>query len=63
MTTITTEPDGQMLTRAEVADLYRVSTDTVARWEKRGYLTPIKLPGGLVRYRAEQVHSLRGSVA
>lgn len=47
------------MTRRQVASLFNVSVDTVIRWEQRGRLTPVKLPGGLVRYEPDEVDALR----
>jgi len=49
-------PTLQYLTKSEVAALYRVSTDTLDRWEAKGIAPPsIKLPSGRRRYDATQV--------
>ena len=45
------------LTRAEVADLFKVSTKTVDRWVKAGLITPVKIRGS-VRFIAADVEAL-----
>jgi excisionase family DNA binding protein len=42
---------GPLLTAREVSDLLGVSSETVLRWTRRGELPAIKLPGGAIRYR------------
>lgn len=51
--------DTDLLTTAEVADEYRVSTMTVRRWVAAGDLEAIRLPGGTLRYRRSDVEHLR----
>jgi excisionase family DNA binding protein len=46
---------GRLLTAREVADLLGVSTETVLRWVRQGKLPAIKLPGGAVRFREDEV--------
>lgn len=67
-TTIT--PDGSapaaeidLLTRLETANQLKVSTESCKRWEKLGYLTPIRTGPKLVRYRRSQVLALAGGRA
>lgn len=52
-----------LLTTAEVAERYRVSTMTVRRWVAAGELEAIRLPGGQLRYRAADVDALATPVA
>lgn len=48
-----------LLTRAELADLLRVSTSTVDRLRRRGLIRPVQLaPGGRVGFRVEDVETL-----
>lgn len=47
-----------LLTTAEVADQYRVSTMTVRRWVQAGDLEAIRLPGRQLRFRRSAVESL-----
>ena len=47
-----------LLTRAEVAALFRVDIKTVKRWEERGELAAIRTPGGQPRYRTSAVRAL-----
>ena len=44
-----------LLTAREVADLIGVSAETVLRWTRRGELPAIRLPGGAVRYREDEL--------
>jgi excisionase family DNA binding protein len=47
-----------MLTTAEVAKMFRVSPQTVARWGKTGKLTSVRTLGGHRRYREAEVKAL-----
>ena len=40
----------ELMSRRDVAQLFRCSPMTIIRWEEAGILTPVKL-GKLVRYR------------
>lgn len=54
-------PDGdRLLTRTEVADLFRVHPVTVTRWEQAGGIDSIRTLGGHRRYRESEVHALLG---
>lgn len=44
-----------LLTVQEVAAAFRVSTATVRRWAADGQLTPISMPGKLLRFRRDDV--------
>lgn len=44
-----------LLTARAVADLVGVSTETVLRWTRRGELPAIRLPGGAIRYREDEL--------
>lgn len=44
-----------LLTPAEVAVLFRVSTKTVTRWAKTGKITAVRTLGGHRRYRTSEV--------
>ncbi|WP_308198547.1 helix-turn-helix domain-containing protein [Actinomadura terrae] len=48
---------GDLLTRDEVADLFRVEPSTVSEWARRGRLRSIRTPGGARRFRAEVVYA------
>ncbi|MXQ65209.1 helix-turn-helix domain-containing protein [Actinomadura rayongensis] len=53
------EPQRQTLyTPAEVANFFRVDPKTVTRWARTGTLTPVMLPSGHRRYRADEIHRL-----
>lgn len=43
--------NGRLLTARELADTLGVSAETVLRWTRRGELPAIRLPGGAIRYR------------
>lgn len=48
-----------LMTRSELADLLRVSVETVDRWRRRGRLRGVQVvAGGRVRFRAEDVEAL-----
>jgi excisionase family DNA binding protein len=46
---------GRLLTARAVAGLLDVSTETVLRWTRRGELPAIRLPGGAIRYREDEL--------
>jgi excisionase family DNA binding protein len=48
---------GPLLTARAVSDTLGVSPETVLRWTRRGELPAIRLPGGAIRYRADEVES------
>lgn len=41
--------------RAELAELFRVTQQSIIRWEKAGLLTSVHLCSGAVRYSREEV--------
>lgn len=45
------EIEEQLHVTSEVAVLFRVDPDTVARWVARGQLPAIRTPGGQLRFR------------
>ena len=45
----------ELLTRPELADIFKVSLPTIHRWEKLGKLHAVRLGAGSVRYRREEV--------
>jgi excisionase family DNA binding protein len=48
-------PEERVLTRAEVARLFRVDPATVTRWTRTGKLPAFRTPGGTRRYYAAEV--------
>ena len=46
---------GQLLTAREVAGLLGVSAETVLRWTRRGEVPALRLPGGAIRYREDDL--------
>lgn len=46
---------GRLLTARQVADLLGVSAETVLRWTRRGDLPAIRLPGGAIRFREDEL--------
>lgn len=48
----------ELLTPAEVAELFRVDPKTVTRWANAGKISAFKTLGGHRRYRAAQIHAL-----
>jgi excisionase family DNA binding protein len=46
---------GPLLTARAVAELLDVSAETVLRWTRRGELPAIRLPGGAIRYRGDEL--------
>jgi excisionase family DNA binding protein len=53
-----TDPDDELLTPREVAELFGVRTTTIARWARDGRLTPLWTPGGHRRYSRADVRAL-----
>lgn len=51
-------PDDELLTPREVAELFGVRTTTIARWARDGRLDPIRTPGGHRRYSRAGVRAL-----
>jgi excisionase family DNA binding protein len=50
-----------LLTPAEVAQMFRVDPKTVTRWAKSGKLTSIRTLGGHRRYKTAEVQALLNS--
>lgn len=46
------------LRTGDVARLFGVSTQTVYRWERRGWITPIRLPSGDRRFSLREIEAL-----
>ena len=44
-----------LLTARTVADRLDVSAETVLRWIRRGEITAIRLPGGAIRIREDEL--------
>jgi excisionase family DNA binding protein len=49
------DPDDRLLTRTEVAQIFKVSPSTVTRWAEAGKLPVVKTLGGHRRYQARAV--------
>lgn len=47
--------NGRLLTARQVAEQLGVAPDTVLRWTRRGELPAVKMPGGAVRYREDEL--------
>jgi excisionase family DNA binding protein len=52
------DPDDDLLTPREVAELFGVRTTTIARWARDGRLDPIRTPGGHRRYSRANVQAV-----
>ena len=48
----------RLMTPGEVADLFRVSPKTVARWASAGKITAVRTLGGHRRYREAEAEAL-----
>jgi excisionase family DNA binding protein len=46
---------GRLLTCRQVADWLGVTVETVLRWHRRGELPGFKLPGGMLRFREDDL--------
>jgi excisionase family DNA binding protein len=51
-------PRASLLTTSEVAEACNVDPETVRRWAREGRIAVITLPGGLKRFRREDVDVL-----
>ena len=50
----------QFLTQKEVAELFKVSTNTIGNWEKRGFFSRWQAPGSTrVLYLSDEVKDFR----
>ena len=49
---------GRLLTPAETAEAFEVDTKTLTRWCDKGWLHPVRTPGGHRRYREAEVWAL-----
>jgi excisionase family DNA binding protein len=50
-----------LLTPAEVAQLFRVNPKTVTRWARSGKITAIRTLGGHRRFRRDEIEAQLGS--
>jgi excisionase family DNA binding protein len=48
----------QLLTAAEVAEIFRVGSRTVTRWAAEKKLAAVRTPGGHCRFRESDVRAL-----
>ncbi len=48
---------GRLITARELADTLGVSAETVLRWTRRGDLPAIRLPGGAIRFREDELET------
>ncbi len=51
------ENEEKLLSRIEVAEKFGISTKTVERWAKAGYLTPVQI-GGIKKYRNSECRKI-----
>ncbi|HEV7686876.1 MAG TPA: BldC family transcriptional regulator [Acidimicrobiia bacterium] len=47
--------DTELLTPAEVAEMFRVNPKTVTRWARAGKISAVRTLGGHRRYRASDI--------
>ena len=59
---MTPETTNELLTPAEVAQMFRVSPKTVTRWSRAGRISAVRTLGGHRRYRADEVRLLLGKI-
>ncbi len=50
--------DDALMQPSEVAELFRVTSQTVARWAEEGRLSAVRTLGGHRRYREAEVRAL-----
>lgn len=48
---------GPMFTARDVAELLCVSAETILRWTRNGDLPAVRLPGGAIRYRPDELEA------
>lgn len=53
--TSTHDATPDMLTKEEVSEMLRVDVRTISNYVKKGYLHPIKLPSGILRFQKSDV--------
>lgn len=51
-----------LLTAKQIKEIYGFHRNTLINWEKKGWLRPIKTPGGRRRYRKEDIEALLGMI-
>jgi len=49
------ERNGELLTPAEVAEIFRVNAKTVSRWAQSGKLSVVRTLGGHRRFRRTEI--------
>jgi excisionase family DNA binding protein len=54
------EPVEELLTPAEVGQMFRVSPKTVTRWARSGRISAVRTLGGHRRFRADEIRGLLG---
>jgi excisionase family DNA binding protein len=47
--------ENELLTPAEVAEMFRVNPKTVTRWARAGKITAVRTLGGHRRFRADEI--------
>jgi len=57
-TTATASPDGDLMSRHQVAVMFRVTSARIAQWARRGRLREVRDEAGRPRYRRAQVEDL-----
>ena len=57
------EPVEELLTPAEVAQMFHVSPKTVTRWARSGRISAVRTLGGHRRFRADEIRGLLGQSA
>jgi excisionase family DNA binding protein len=50
-----TMAENELLTPAEVADMFRVNPKTVTRWARAGKISAVRTLGGHRRFRADEI--------
>ena len=49
---------GRLLSSKEVSAIFGVSVSTLTRWRVEGKISFVRLPGGTVRFRFDQVRAI-----
>lgn len=48
---------GRLLTARDVAELVGVHVETVLRWVRQGLIPAVRLPGGAIRFRHDELEA------
>ena len=52
----------KLLTIKKCEEIYRISRISLINYEKKGLITPVRTPGGIRRYRVEDIEQILGII-